>query len=137
MPSASEAEVPRPLDVGTDTRVTLTDLGQLLVWVKCMEHRSMSFLSRLGTLLEARRDARTHEGAPLAQGGLASSGRERAHGARRPAGNHHVGVEHRHGTSFRVDAHDDPSPPTRSSEFPPCATGHDGCGSRTNPGVRD
>ncbi len=31
------------------------------------------------------------------RGVLSASGRERAHGARRPAGNHHVGVEHRHG----------------------------------------
>ncbi len=58
MPAASEAEVPRSLDVGADPCMTLTDLGQLHVGMKCMEHRSMSFLSRDGTLVGARDDAR-------------------------------------------------------------------------------
>ena len=96
--AASEAEVPRSLEVGTDPCMALTDLGALQVGMKCMEHRSMSFLSRVGTLVGARDDARIRRaGAPSAQGGLAPSGSERAHGARRLAGNLHVGVEHRHG----------------------------------------
>jgi hypothetical protein len=47
--------------------MALTDLGQLLVRMKYMEHRSMSFLSRHGTLVGARDDARIHRsGAPTA-----------------------------------------------------------------------
>ena len=52
-------KLPRTLEVGTDPCMTLTDLGQLNVGRKCMEHRSMSFLSRIGTLVGARpNDAR-------------------------------------------------------------------------------
>ena len=57
MPAASAAEVPRALEVGTDPCVTLTDLGQLNVGSKCMEHHSTSFLSRIGTLVGTRDDA--------------------------------------------------------------------------------
>jgi hypothetical protein len=68
VPAASEAEVPRSLEVGTDPCMALTDLGALQVGVKCMEHRSMSFLSRIGTLVGARDDARIRRsGAPTAQ----------------------------------------------------------------------
>ncbi len=71
MPAACEAEVPRSLEVGADPCVALTDLGALQVGVKCMEHRSMSFLSRSGTLVGARDDARIRRsGAPPAQGML-------------------------------------------------------------------
>jgi hypothetical protein len=52
VPAASEAEVPRSVEVGTDPCMALTNLGALQVGVKCMEHRSMSFLSRVGTLWE-------------------------------------------------------------------------------------
>jgi hypothetical protein len=98
VPAASEAEVPRSLEVGTDPCMALTDLGALQVGVKCMEHRSMSFLSRIGTLVGARDDARIRRsGAPRRRAKLEPSGSERAHGARRPAGNLHNGVEHRHG----------------------------------------
>ena len=114
----SEAEVPRSLEVGTDPCMALTDLGQLLVRMKCMEHRSMSFLSRTGTLVETRDDARIRRsGAPPAQG---SSRRQVAsgHTARgaRPAiftlvSNIDMG------TSFRADGHNGPPPRCRSSEF--------------------
>jgi hypothetical protein len=71
VPAASEAKVSRSLEVGTDPCMALTDLGALQVGMKCVEHRSMSFLSRIGTLVGARGDARIRRsGAPTAQGGL-------------------------------------------------------------------
>jgi hypothetical protein len=118
VPTAGEAEVPRTLEVGADPCMALTDLGQLLVWVKCMEHRSMSFLSRVGTLREARRDARTHGG------GADGAGRSRIR--QDPSGHTARGAwpaiftlvsNIDMGTSFRVDDHHGARTRCRSSEF--------------------
>ncbi len=119
MPAASEAEVPRSLEVGTNPCMTLTDLGHLQVRVKCMDHRSMSFLSRFGTVVRARDDARIRRTeAPPAQGDLADRQVASGHTARgaRPAiftlvSNIDIG------TSFRVDGHDGAPAGCRSSEF--------------------
>jgi len=105
--TASATEVPRSLEVGPDPCMALTDLGQLNVGSKCMEHRSMSFLSRIGTLVGAR----------AAQG---SEDRERRR--RRELSHRQVASGHTArgaslaiftlvsnidmGTSFRVDEHD-------------------------------
>lgn len=118
MPAASEAEVPRSLDVGTDPCMALTDLGQLQVGMKCMEHRSMSFLSRIGTLVGARDDARIHRGS--AEGAGRSRHRQVAsgHTARGAWPAIFTLVSNIDmGTSFRVDGHDGAPPGCRSSEF--------------------
>jgi hypothetical protein len=118
VPAASEAEVPRSLEVGTDPCMTLTDLGSLQVGVKCSEHRSMSFLSRVGTLVGARDDA------PIRRRGRR---RRRAVSHRQVASGHTArgawpaiftlvsNIDM--GTSFRVDGHDDAPTGCRSSEF--------------------
>ncbi len=46
---ACTAESAGPLEVGADPSVSFSDLCQLEFGVDCVEHRSMSFPSRVGT----------------------------------------------------------------------------------------
>jgi hypothetical protein len=118
VPAASEAEVPRPLEVGTYPCMTLTDLGALHVRVKCMEHRSMSFLSRAGTMGE--RAATRGSSDPWRRGRRVDSHRQvaRRHTAQGAWPAIFTLVSNIDmGTSFRVDHHHDALSGCRSSEF--------------------
>ncbi len=118
VPAASEAEVPRSLEVGTDPCVALTDLGPLQVWMKCMEHRSMSFLSRVGTLVErattrGSQDWERRRRREVSHRQVASG--HTARGAWPAIFTLVSNIDM--GTSFRVDGHDGAPPGCRSSEF--------------------
>jgi hypothetical protein len=119
--AASEAEVPRTLEVGADSCMTLTDLGTLQVGMKCMEHRSMSFLSRIGTLVGARDDARIRAGSRGSAAGAGSSRNRQAasgHTARGAWPGIFTLVSNIDmGTSFRAEEHHCAPRGCRSSEF--------------------
>ncbi len=119
MAAASEAEGPRSLDVGSDPCMTLTDLGQLVLGMKYMEHRSMPFLSRLGTLMGARDDARIRRsGAPPAQENARNRQDASGHTARGASPAIFTLVSNIDmGTSFRVEAHHDARRRCGSNEF--------------------
>jgi hypothetical protein len=98
--------------------MTLTDLGQLDVGMKCMEHRSMSFLSRVGTLVGARDDAWVHRGSAAGAGSSRDRQVASGHTARGAWPAIFTLVSNIDmGTSFRVDEHHGASPGCRSSEF--------------------